>query len=52
MVDNWNIEDLLLPSDGQSVIASDAHWLYTLIMLLTYSLGLDMEALERYNFMY
>ena len=21
-------QDLLLPSDGQSVIASDAHWLY------------------------
>ena len=28
MVDSWKIEDLILPSDGQSAIASDGQWLY------------------------
>ena len=28
MVDSWKIEDLVLPSDGRSAIASDGQWLY------------------------
>ena len=28
MVDSWKIDDLILPSDSQSAIASDGQWLY------------------------
>ena len=28
MVDSWKIDDLLLPIDSHSAIASDGQWLY------------------------